>query len=341
MTTDVQDGRNRRRPTLQGTLGQLARLSLALITTITLACTAALAAGYPNNVVTLVVPYPAGTATDTYARIFARKLEADLGQRFIVENRPGANGMNGSATIVRAKPDGYTLLFTTNSTHTTVTGLYKAVPYDPVKDFTPVAILSSSSTLLVVRSDLKIDTMAQLVAHAKANPGKLNVGYANASGQIAAEVLKKRAALDITTVPYRGTPQAMTDLLGGNLQLAIADIVTAGQYFDAGTLKPLAFFSKTRRAVLPKVETYHETIAPGLDLSFWYAVFAPPGTPKDVVDVLAKAFRKALDDDELKAFAVKIGLENTWTGPEQFAPYLASEITRWDALIKDAGIQKE
>ena len=339
MTTDIRRGSNRGLP------AALHRLASAVLLMLSLVCClpgiAASAAGYPSNVVTLVVPYPAGTATDTYARLFARKLESDFGQRVIVENRPGANGMNGAATIARAKPDGYTLLFTTSSTHTSVLGLYKAVPYDPIKDFTPVAILAAGSTLLVVRSDQNISNIPQLVAAAKANPGKLNIGFANASGQIAVEVLKKRAGIDVVGVPYRGTPQAMTDLLGGNLQLMVADIVTAGQYFDQGKLKPLAFFSKQRRTVLPDVATYHETIAPGVDLSFWYAVFAPPGTPKDVTDVLAKALRKALDDKEIQEHTAKVGTEIAWTGPDAFTPYLASEISRWDAVIKEAGIQKE
>lgn len=341
MTTQLQGGRDRRGLLSGSRIRQTIHLCLALIIALALASTAAHAASYPTGVVTLVVPYPAGTATDTYARNFARKLEADLGQRFIVENRPGANGMNGAASIVRAKADGHTLLFTTSSTHTSVTGLYKAVPYDPMKDFTPVAIMSTGSTLLVVRSDLKIDTMPQLVDYAKANPGKLSIGFANASGQIAVEILKKRAGIDIVGVPYRGTPQAMTDLLGGNLQLMVADLVTGGQYITAGTIKPLAVFSKQRRVVLPNVATYNETIAPGTDLSFWYAVFAPPGTPSDVVTTIANALRKTLDDKEIKDYTASVALEVTWMGPDQFPAYLAGEITRWDALIKDAGIQKE
>ncbi len=269
MTTIARDGRDRSRLLLHHRIAHIAQLACALAFSIAVACTTAVAANYPTGVVTLVVPYPAGTATDTYARNFARKLEADLGQRFIVENRPGANGMNGAASIVRAKPDGHTLLFTTSSTHTSVTGLYKAVPYDPIKDFTPVAIMSTGSTLLVVRSDLKIETVPQLVEYAKANPGKLSVGFANASGQIAVEILKKRAGIDIVGVPYRGTPQAMTDLLGGNLQLMVADLVTGGQYITAGPIKPLAVVPRQRRGVLPNVHTYPEAIAPGPGPSFW------------------------------------------------------------------------
>src|SRR5687767_788263 len=155
---------------------------LALVAAIPLAGVA-VATAYPTTVVTLVVPYPAGTATDTFSRIFARLLENELGQKFLVENRPGANGMNGTETITRAKADGYTLLFTTNSPHTTVQFLYKKVPYDPVKDFEPVAVLYSGSPMFVARAELGIETLPQLIAYAKANPGKINIGTANASGQ--------------------------------------------------------------------------------------------------------------------------------------------------------------
>jgi tripartite-type tricarboxylate transporter receptor subunit TctC len=299
------------------------------------------AQGYPSGVVTLVVPYPAGTATDTFGRIFARRLESELGQKFIVENRPGANGMNGTGSFARAKPDGQTLLFTTSSTHTSILGLYKNVPYDPVKDFTPIGIVYGGSTLLVVRPDLGVETIAQLVAHAKANPGKLNIGFANATGQIAVEVLKHRASVDVVAVPYRGTPQAMADLLGGSLQLMVADASTAGQLIEAGTLKPLAFFSIERNPVYPQVQTYHETIAPGLDLSFWTGVFAPAGASDEVVNTIAKALNKALEHDEVKDHAKKIGNVLTWIGPADFKVKLPADIARWNRMISEAGIQPE
>jgi tripartite-type tricarboxylate transporter receptor subunit TctC len=299
------------------------------------------AVGYPTGVVTVVVPYPAGSGSDIFGRLFARQLENQLGQKFIVENRPGANGMNGSATIVRAKADGHTLLFTTNSSHTSIRGLYKNVAYDPVKDFTPVGIVYSGSTLLLARSDIGIETMPQLVAYAKANPGKLNIGHANATGQIAIDVLRRRAEVDVVPVPYRGTPQAIADTLGGNLQLVIADTPTTAQLIEANKLKPLAFFSKERNPAYPQVATYHETIAPGIDLSFWAAIFAPPGAPKDVVDVLANALRKAIEHQEVKDQAARNGLQLGFVGPHEFARKLSEDIVRWTDLIREAGIQPE
>jgi tripartite-type tricarboxylate transporter receptor subunit TctC len=287
------------------------------------------------------VPYPAGTATDTFSRIFARLLENELGQKFLVENRPGANGMNGTETITRAKADGYTLLFTTNSPHTTVQFLYKKVPYDPVKDFEPVAVLYSGSPMFVARAELGIETLPQLIAYAKANPGKINIGTANASGQIAVELLKKRASIDIVGVPYRGTPQAIADLLGGNLQLISADIPSAGQLIESGKLKPVAFFSKDRNPAYPQVATFHETTAPGVDLSTWGGVIAPKNTPKDVIRVIGDALRKALDHPDVKAHAARIGSQLAFVGPQELETKLAEDAKRWNAMIAEAGIQPE
>jgi tripartite-type tricarboxylate transporter receptor subunit TctC len=313
---------------------------LALAAAIPLAGVA-VATAYPTAVVTMVVPYPAGTATDAFSRIFARHLESQLGQKFLVENRPGANGMNGTETVTRAKGDGYTLLFTTNSPHTTVQFLYKKVPYDPVKDFEPIAVLYSGAPLFVARSELGIETLPQLIAYAKANPGKINIGTANASGQIAVELLKKRASIDVIGVPYRGTPQAIADPLGGNVQLIAADIPSAGQLIESGKLKPVAFFSKDRNPAYPQVATFHETTAPGVDLSTWSGVLAPKNTPRDVIRVVAESLRKALDDPEVKAHAARIGSQLTWVGPQELEAKLVEDAKRWNAMITEAGIQPE
>jgi tripartite-type tricarboxylate transporter receptor subunit TctC len=313
---------------------------LALLVAMPLAG-AAVATAYPTTVVTMVVPYPAGTATDGFGRIFARHLESQLGQKFLVENRPGANGMNGTETVTRARGDGYTLLFTTNSPHTTVQFLYKKVPYDPVKDFEPIAVLYSGSPLFVVRPELGIETLPQLIAYARANPGKINIGTANASGQIAVELLKKRAAIDVIGVPYRGTPQAIADLLGGNVHVIVADVPSAGPLIEAGKLKPVAFFSKDRNPAYPQVATFHETTAPGVDLSTWSGVLAPRNTPKEIVRTIADALQKSLDHPEVKEHAARIGSQLMWIGPEEFEVKIAEDIKRWNGMISEAGIQPE
>jgi tripartite-type tricarboxylate transporter receptor subunit TctC len=313
---------------------------LALLAALPLAG-AAVATAYPTSVVTMVVPYPAGTATDAFGRIFARHLENQLGQKFLVENRPGANGMNGTETVTRAKADGYTMLFTTNSPHTTVQFLYKKVPYDPLKDFEPIAQLYSGSPLFVARPELGIETLPQLIAYAKANPGKINIGTANASGQIAVELLKKRAAIDIVGVPYRGTPQAISDLLGGNVQIVAADVPIAGPMIEAGKLRPVAFFSKDRNPAYPQVTTFHEVVAPGIDLSTWSGVLAPKNTPKEVIQAIADALRKTLEQPEVKEHAARIGSTLTFIGPEVLGTKMADDAKRWNAMITEAGIQPE
>ena len=317
------------------------RLACLAVSAVMTVVGATVAAAYPTQVVTMVVPYPAGTATDGFARIFARHLESQLGQKFVVENRPGANGMNGTETVSRAKPDGYTLLFTTNSPHTTVQYLYKKVPYEPVKDFAPVAVLYSGSPLFVSRADLNIDSLEKLIDYAKANPGKVNIGTANASGQIAVELLKKRAKIDITGVPYRGTPQALSDVLGGNLQVCVADVPSASPMVEAGKLKTVAFFSKARNSAFPNVKTFHETTAPGIDLATWSGVIAPKGTPPEVVRVLSDALRKALDQQEVKDHAKKNGSDIGYLGPKEFEAKLIDDAKRWGEMVAEAGIQPE
>jgi tripartite-type tricarboxylate transporter receptor subunit TctC len=313
---------------------------LALLAAMPLAG-ATVAVAYPTAPVTMVVPYPAGTSTDAFSRIFARLLENQLGQKFLVENRPGANGMNGTETVTRAKPDGYTFLFTTNSPHTTVQYLYKKVPYDGVKDFEPVAILYSGSPMFVVRPELGIETLPQLIAYAKANPGKINIGTANASGQIAVELLKKRASIDVVGVPYRGTPQALSDLLGGSVQLISADIASAGSQVESGKLKAVAFFSKDRNPAYPNVATFHETTAPGVDLSTWSGVVAPKNTPKEVTRVIAEALRKALEHPDVTQHAARIGSTLKFVGPQEMETRLADDAKRWGDMIAEAGIQPE
>lgn len=317
------------------------RLACLALLAITPLVGATVATAYPTQVVTVVVPYPAGTATDGFARIFARHLETALGQKFVVENRPGANGMNGTETVSRAKADGYTLLFTTNSPHTTVQYLYKKVPYEPVKDFAPISVLYSGAPLFVSRAELGIESLEQLIAYAKANPGKVNIGTANASGQIAVELLKKRAAIDITGVPYRGTPQAMSDVLGGNLQVCVADVPSAAPMIEAGKLKTVAFFSKDRNSAFPNVKTFHETTAPGIDLGTWSGMLAPKGTPPEVIKAISDVLRKALDHPEVKEHAKKNGSDIGYLGPVEFEAKLISDAKRWGDMVAEAGIQPE
>jgi tripartite-type tricarboxylate transporter receptor subunit TctC len=195
--------------------------------------------------------------------------------------------------------------------------------------------------LFVARADLGIESLEQLIAYAKANPGKVNIGTANASGQIAVELLKKRAAIDITGVPYRGTPQAMADVLGGALHVCVADVPSASPMIEAGKLKTVAFFSKDRNSAFPNVKTFHETTAPGVDLATWSGVIAPKGTPPEVIRVLSEALKKSLDHPEVKEHAKKNGSDLGFLGPKEFEAKLIDDAKRWGDMVAEAGIQPE
>lgn len=301
----------------------------------------ALADDYPSRPVKLIVPYGAGTQTDANARMIAQRLEAKLGRTFVVENRAGGNGTIGSAFVATSEPNGYTLLVTTNTTHSAAPALFKKVPYDPIKDFTPICTLERFTSVLVVNMDLPVKTIEDLVAYAKTRPRQLEYGYANVSGQIVGETLKKRTGIDIVAVPYRSTAQGMTDVVAGHIKVMVTGMNTAVPLTNAGKVRPLAVFSSERSRVLPQVPTFNETVVPGFSLSAWMGVFAPPNTPPSVVRVLAGALKEIMSDDKMHEKLRDDGLEVFWTGPEDFPAFLKSEMVLWGKLTKDAGIEPE
>ncbi len=296
---------------------------------------------YPSRPVKLIVPYGAGTQTDANARMIAQRLEAKLGQSFVVENRAGGNGMIGSAFVATSDADGYTLLVTTNTTHSAAPALFKKVLYDPIKDFTPIATLERFSSVLVVSMSLPVTSIQELVAYAKARPRQLEYGFANASGQIAGETLKRRTGIDILAVPYRSTAQGMNDVVAGHIKVMVTGLNTAIPLANAGKVRPLAMFSQERSRVFPQVPTFNETVAPGFVMNAWMGVFGPANTPPAVVQVLAGALKSIMQDDKMHEKLQAEGLEVFWTGPEDFPKFLQSETVVWTKLAKDAGIEPE
>jgi tripartite-type tricarboxylate transporter receptor subunit TctC len=301
----------------------------------------AAADNYPSRPVKLIVPYGAGTQTDANARMIAQRLEAKLGRAFVVENRPGGNGTIGSAFVATSEPNGYTLLVTTNTTHSAAPALFKKVPYDPIKDFTPIATLERFTSVLVVNMDLPVETIEDLVAYAKARPRQLEYGFANVSGQIAGETLKRRTGIDIVAVPYRSTAQGMTDVVAGHIKVMVTGMNTAVPMAQAGKVRPLAVFSAERSRVLPQVPTFNHTVVPGFSMNAWMGVFAPANTPPPVVQVLAGALKDIMSDDSMHEKLRAEGLEVFWTGPEDFPAFLKSEMVLWGKLAQDAGIEPE
>ncbi|NNM72825.1 tripartite tricarboxylate transporter substrate binding protein [Enterovirga sp. DB1703] len=301
----------------------------------------AVAQTYPSRPVTIVVPFGAGSATDSAARMLAAHLDSALGQRFVVENKAGAGGTLAANFVARAEPDGYTLLLTTNTTHSAAHGLFKNVPYDPLKDFTAVARVGSFPSMVVANPNEPFKTIQDLVAYAKANPGKLEYAHGNSTGQVAGETLKRRTGIEVVRVPYRSNPPAVLDVATGRVATMIADFTTALPQVRDGKIRPLAVLTKTRSSILPDVVTLHETVAPEFDLIAWAGLFGPANLPGDVVQTLAKEVKAFVEKPENRAKLEANGIEAFYLPPAEFKAYVADELVKWTTAIKEAGIEPQ
>ncbi|MFP3754219.1 tripartite tricarboxylate transporter substrate binding protein [Cupriavidus sp. SIMBA_020] len=297
---------------------------------------------YPNKPVMLVVSAAAGGTTDIAARLISEPLAKALGQSVVVDNKPGGNGTIAAQAVQRAKPDGYTLLVQYSGYHV-ITPLLTKQPWDPVKDFAPVANLLSAPQVLVVRPSLPVHSLKELVTYAKANPGKLNYASSgNGSLQhVSTELLNLQAGTKITHVPYKGTGPAMTDLLGGNVDLTITTPPPLMGHIAAGKLRPLVVTSKTRLPSLKDVPSAPEAGYPDLDVSSWFAMYAPAGTPKPVIDKLTSEIEKIMKSDAFRKKAEELGAEARYMNPQQLDQYQRAELTRWGKVIKSADIHAE
>ena len=253
------------------------------------------------------MPFAAGSATDTLARVLGEKMSASLGQPIVVDNRPGASGFLAAQNVARAEPDGHTVLVTSNTTHAANQSLFKKLPYDPIADFEPVTKLGTITLALVVNPSVPASTAKELIDYAKANPGELTFGSGSSSSRIAGEMLKTLAGIDMINVPYKSNPQAVTDLLGGQISLVFADISTTLPQAKAGKVKALAVSSAERSPLAPDLPTMAEAGVPGYDLTAWFAAFVPAGTPKPIVDKLNAAFKAALADPKVTRIPAQRG----------------------------------
>jgi tripartite-type tricarboxylate transporter receptor subunit TctC len=318
----------------------LSRVVAVLAPLIALA-TPANAQTYPTRPVTIITPFAAGSVTDATARSIAAHLQEAMGQPFIVENRAGAGGMPAAAAVAKAAPDGHTLFITTNTTHSAAPGLFKHVPYDPIKDFSPVARIGSFPSLIAANPGQPFKSMQELVAFAKANPGKLSIAHGNSTGHITIEAFKQRTKIDVARVPYRSNPAAITDLVAGHIPLMVPDFGTALPQLKVQKIRPLAVLTRERSTTLPDVPTLHETVMPDYDLLAWAGMFAPAGLPAPVAERLSGELQKMLSKAEVKERLLNQGVEVFYTGPKQFDAYVRSELVKWTTLIKEAGIQPE
>ena len=318
-------------------------LALALVLTAMLAAPHVVRAqAYPSKPIRLVVPYAAGGGTDFVGRAIADKLSAAFGQAIVVDNRAGANGVIGSEIVAKAVADGYTLLIGAAGTLVVAPHL-GTLPFDPQKDLAPVTNLATSPFLVAVNPMVAADTIAELIALAKASPGKLSFGSSGTGGapHLATELFKSLAGVAMLHVPYKGLSPALTDLLGGQIQVLFIDIGLAIPYVKSGKIKALAVTGTSRSNVLPEVPTVAESGVPGYDGRTWYGLFAPAGTPAAIIEKLTAEAVKALASADLKAKFTTQGLDSAGGTPQQFATFIRDESRKWAKVIKDANIKLE
>lgn len=298
-------------------------------------------AKYPEKPVTIIIPFGPGSVSDTAARVVAQFLGQRLGQPMIIESKQGAGGLLAAQAVVRATPDGYTLFLTTNSTHSAAPGLFKNVPYDQAKDFTPIGRIGGFPSVIVTHPSQPFTTMKELVAYAKANPGKLSYGHGNSTGQITAEVLKQRTAIDIVRVPYVSNPQAANDVMAGHLPLMVVDFTNGLPNIEAGKMRALAVITRDRSPALPDVPTLHETVMPDFDLIAWAGLFGPAKLPPDILNTLSSELGNVLADPNVQQRLAATGVETVYQPHDVFTKYLEVELIKWTTLIKASGIEPQ
>jgi tripartite-type tricarboxylate transporter receptor subunit TctC len=299
------------------------------------------AQGYPTRNITLVLPFAAGSGTDTTTRLIAAEVSKALGQQLVVENKPGANGMLAATHVARSAPDGYTLFVTTNTTHSANPSLMKQLTYDPVKDFTPIARTGNLPFMLVIHPDIPAKNVQELTAYAKANPGKLTYASGSSAAIVMGATYARRAGLDLLHVPYKSSPPALTDVIGGRVSMMFIDIPTGLPLVAAGKLRGLAVTTKDRSSLLPETPSMQEAGVPDFDITSWQGWFGPPNLPKDVVTKVNAEVRKVIEKPEIKKQLGERGMDAFSGTPEQLSTFVDEQLVLWTRLIKDAGIEPE
>ena len=314
----------------------------ALLAVAAVACATAHAQIYPDKPIRFVVPYPPGGGTDVIARIVQERFQRALGQPIVIENRGGAAGSLGTDVVAKAAPDGYTVLFTLSS-HTINPSIYPKLPFNTVKDFEPIGTVASLPQILVANPQLPANTVAELIALAKAKPDSLSfASVGNGSpGHLAGELFKLRTGTKMTHVPYRGGGPAVTDVMGGQVPLLWVSIPAAAQFVKTGKLKALAVSTTKRSAAFPDVPTMQEAGVADFEVASWYAMFVPAKTPKGVVDKLNRALNAVVAQPEIRERLLAQGSEGVGGTPEALAKVVDAELVKWAKLAKEANIRIE
>jgi tripartite-type tricarboxylate transporter receptor subunit TctC len=299
------------------------------------------AAEYPAKSVTFLVPFAAGSATDQLARALGQSLTAQAKQPVVVDNKPGASGFIAAQAAARAPADGYTVLITTNTTHAANEHLYKKLPYDPVKDFQPVTLLGKGGQIMVVNPALPVNSVTDFIALAKKEPGKRTFGSGSSSSRIAGELFQQMAEVKLVHVPYKSNPMAVTDLLGGQIDMMITDAATGLPQVKSGKLRALGVSSSKRSPLAPDVPTIDEAGVKGYEMGYWFGAYVPAGTPADVLERLNALLVKAVASQEARQFYETTGTEPVSGTPEELAKFQQAEAQKWGKIIKAAGIEAE
>lgn len=315
-------------------LGLLLGLSGALVAGL------AAAQAYPAKPVRLVVPFPAGGATDILARTISMKASEKLGQQIVIDNRPGAGGTIGSDHVAKAAPDGYTLLIATGSTHSIGPIINSRIPYNVTRDFAPVAYVAKTTSVLVVPNQLPVKNLKEFIALLKANPGKYNYGSSGngTNSHLSGELFKAQAQVFMTHIPYRGTGLVFTDMVSGQVHMLMDNYVTAQSNIKDGKLRVLGVTSLERQSFLPDVPTLHEQGLKGFDVGNWFGIYAPKGTPGDIIARVNTAFNQALQEPDMQKRLASLGATPTGSTPEQMGKMVADDTAKWERLIRDRKI---
>ena len=301
----------------------------------------AIAQSFPDHAITLIVPNPPGGLVDTSARLLSEPLGRVLNETVIVENKPGASGNTAYQFVAKAKPDGYTLLISYSGYHVGNPALMDKLPWDPLKDFAPIALLTVSTNVIAVHPSIPVNNLKELIAYAKANPGKLNyASQGNGSvSHIGTEIFKQTTAIEMVHVPYKGSGPAIQDVLAGQVQVFITTPPSVMQHVQSGKLKGLAVTGKTRHPSMPNVPTTAEAGLPSFQLESWVALYAPASTPAPVIAKLSEAVKKSLEQAEVKQRADTAGVEVRYLNPQQMDVLLKKELPYWNKVIKAANIK--
>jgi tripartite-type tricarboxylate transporter receptor subunit TctC len=320
----------------------MTRLVLALLGIALSALAPAVAQDYPAHPITLVVPFPAGGGNDALARVVAARMSQTIGQQVVVENRGGAGGTIATRAAAKAPPDGYTLLLTYTGTLAINPTLYPNAGYDPRKDFAPVGTIGSQPSVLTVHPSLPVTSSAELVAYAKANPGKINYGFVPGTiGHMTTELFMRSAGLELTKIPYKGNGQAIGDLIGGHVNMMVLSLSPILGNVRAGSLRALAVTTAQRSKLLPDVPTIAEGAVPGFSAAIRYGIVAPAGTPKAIIARLNKELRTALESADVKEKMLSEGAEPSASTPEEYAAEIDTEETKWSAVVKSLNLKME